>query len=160
MRESILLPDSTIFSPIAILSAASKNTKIGIFTIVEEADGKGASKWGKLKSGAGWISLDFCERVRAEKLEVPGLKAGLRKCNVAPHALRLSFRKVQRDHVKDRLRRLRILRFKIRPHLPVAERTYRAAVELFAMLCGKYGLDPLADGVVISHREGCARGIV
>ena len=41
----------------------------------------------------------------------------------------------------------------------VAERTYRAAVELFAMLCGKYGLDPLADGVVISHREGCARGI-
>ena len=41
----------------------------------------------------------------------------------------------------------------------VTERTYRAAVELFAMLCGKYGLDPLADGVVISHREGCARGI-
>ena len=41
----------------------------------------------------------------------------------------------------------------------VAERTYGAAVELFAMLCVKYGLDPLADGVVISHREGCARGI-
>ena len=29
LRESILLPDSTIFSPIAILSAASKNQKIG-----------------------------------------------------------------------------------------------------------------------------------
>ena len=29
LRESILLPDSTIFSPIAILSAASKNKKIG-----------------------------------------------------------------------------------------------------------------------------------
>jgi hypothetical protein len=28
LRESILLPDSTIFSPIAILSATSKNTKI------------------------------------------------------------------------------------------------------------------------------------
>jgi len=41
----------------------------------------------------------------------------------------------------------------------VARRTYEAAVELFAMLCGKYGLDPLADGVVISHREGHARGI-
>lgn len=41
----------------------------------------------------------------------------------------------------------------------VAERTYEAAVELFAMLCGKYGLDPLADGVIISHREGHARGI-
>ncbi len=41
----------------------------------------------------------------------------------------------------------------------VAERTYKAAVGLFAMLCKKYGLDPLADGVVISHREGHSRGI-
>lgn len=41
----------------------------------------------------------------------------------------------------------------------VASRTYYAAVELFAMLCQKYGLDPLADGVIISHKEGCARGI-
>ena len=41
----------------------------------------------------------------------------------------------------------------------VAERTYKAAVGLFAMLCNKYGLDPLADGVVISHREGHSRGI-
>jgi hypothetical protein len=30
LRESILLPDSTIFAPIAILSAALKNTKIGV----------------------------------------------------------------------------------------------------------------------------------
>jgi len=29
LRDSILLPDSTIFSPIAILSAASKNKKMG-----------------------------------------------------------------------------------------------------------------------------------
>ena len=36
---------------------------------------------------------------------------------------------------------------------------YRAAVELTAMLCGEYGLDPLADGVVISHSEGYRRGI-
>lgn len=41
----------------------------------------------------------------------------------------------------------------------VAARTYQSAVELFAMLCKQYGLDPLADGVVISHKEGCARGI-
>ncbi len=41
----------------------------------------------------------------------------------------------------------------------VAERTYKAAVELFAMLCKKYGLNPLADGVIISHKEGHARGI-
>lgn len=41
----------------------------------------------------------------------------------------------------------------------VAKRTYEAAVELFAMLCDKYGLNPLADGVIISHKEGYARGI-
>ena len=31
----------------------------GIYTIVAEADGTGATKWGKLKSGVGWISLDY-----------------------------------------------------------------------------------------------------
>jgi hypothetical protein len=41
----------------------------------------------------------------------------------------------------------------------VAKRTYEAAVELFAMLCKKCGLDPLKDGVILSHREGHARGI-
>ncbi len=41
----------------------------------------------------------------------------------------------------------------------VVKRTYKTAVELFAMLCEKYSLDPLADGVIISHKEGCARGI-
>ena len=41
----------------------------------------------------------------------------------------------------------------------VAERTYEAAVGLFAMLCKRYSLNPLADGVVISHREGHSRGI-
>lgn len=34
----------------------------GIYTITEEANGAGATKWGKLKSGAGWISLDFCTK--------------------------------------------------------------------------------------------------
>ena len=37
--------------------------------------------------------------------------------------------------------------------------TYKYAVELFAHLCQQYHLDPLADGVVISHSEGCKRGI-
>lgn len=36
--------------------------------------------------------------------------------------------------------------------------TYAAAVELFAQLCEQYALDPLADGVIISHAEGAARG--
>lgn len=35
----------------------------GVYTIVAESDGPGASKWGKLKSGAGWISLDYCTRL-------------------------------------------------------------------------------------------------
>ena len=35
----------------------------GVYTIVEEADGPGATKWGRLKSGAGWISLDYAKRV-------------------------------------------------------------------------------------------------
>ena len=34
----------------------------GIYTITEEANGAGATKWGKLKSGVGWISLDFCTK--------------------------------------------------------------------------------------------------
>lgn len=41
----------------------------------------------------------------------------------------------------------------------IAERTYKAAVELFAFLCKKYSLNPLADGVIVSHREGHSRGI-
>lgn len=35
----------------------------GVFTIVEEASGEGsASGWGRLLSGAGWISLDYAEK--------------------------------------------------------------------------------------------------
>lgn len=34
----------------------------GTYTIVAESSGKGASKWGKLKSGAGWISLDYVKQ--------------------------------------------------------------------------------------------------
>lgn len=43
--------------------------------------------------------------------------------------------------------------------IAAVERTCKAAVELFAMLCEEYGLDPLADGVIVSHKEGHARGI-
>lgn len=36
----------------------------GVFTIVEERDGKGSTLgWGKLKSGAGWISLDYATKI-------------------------------------------------------------------------------------------------
>ena len=36
----------------------------GVFTIVAESAGAGSAKgWGKLKSGAGWIALDFASRI-------------------------------------------------------------------------------------------------
>ena len=38
-------------------------TNKGVYTIVEEKQGVGASKWGKLKSGAGWISLDYVKKL-------------------------------------------------------------------------------------------------
>lgn len=47
----------TINSPVT-----GKITETMSVTIVDEASGTGASKWGKLKSGAGWISLDYVKR--------------------------------------------------------------------------------------------------
>lgn len=41
-----------------------KFTGKGVFTIVQVKSGKGSKAgWGKLKSGAGWISLDYAERI-------------------------------------------------------------------------------------------------
>lgn len=48
------------------------------------------------------------------------------------------------------------------PYAEAAEQitgTYRAAVALFARLCGTYGLEPLADGVILGHAEGHRRGV-
>lgn len=39
------------------------------------------------------------------------------------------------------------------------EKTTRNAVELFAKLCKYHNLNPLEDGVIISHAEGAKRGI-
>ena len=39
------------------------------------------------------------------------------------------------------------------------ETAYKTAVDLFAMLCNKYKLDPLKDGVILSHNECGKRGI-
>ena len=38
-------------------------------------------------------------------------------------------------------------------------RTYESAVQLFAELCERFRLDPLADEVILSHEEGHKRGI-
>lgn len=39
------------------------------------------------------------------------------------------------------------------------EKVYKEAIELCAYLCKLYGLNPLADGVIIGHYEGHQRGI-
>lgn len=42
----------------------SKYIPVGVYTIIEVQSGTGSDKgWGRLKSGAGWISLDFCTKV-------------------------------------------------------------------------------------------------
>lgn len=38
-------------------------------------------------------------------------------------------------------------------------RTLHAAAELFADLCIRFGLEPLSDGVIFSHKEGHDRGV-
>lgn len=41
-----------------------KYTGKGVFTIIETKSGKGSDTgWGKLKSGVGWISLDYAKRI-------------------------------------------------------------------------------------------------
>ena len=50
--------------------------KPGVYTIVAEASGTGASKWGKLKSGAGWISLDYAEKTGSTGAASSSIKVG------------------------------------------------------------------------------------
>ena len=45
-------------------SKTCQYTGKGVFTIVETAAGQGSDNgWGRLKSGAGWISLDYCQKL-------------------------------------------------------------------------------------------------
>lgn len=48
-------------------------------------------------------------------------------------------------------------------NLPAAQKActtaYNSAVELFANLCKQFNLDPLKDGVIISHSEAYKRGV-
>ena len=64
----VAIPDLNIRTgPGTDYSKTGEHTGIGTFTIVEESDGKGAEKWGLLKSGAAkrnrWISLDFATKI-------------------------------------------------------------------------------------------------
>lgn len=45
-------------------SLTGKQTGVGVFTVVDVKSGPGSnSGWGKLKSGAGWISLDYAKKI-------------------------------------------------------------------------------------------------
>ena len=64
----VSIPDLNIrYGPGTDHAKIGKYTGTGNFTIVEEADGEGASKWGLLKSYKekrdGWISLDCAVRM-------------------------------------------------------------------------------------------------
>lgn len=59
----VSIPDLNIRKGPGTNYGRTKYIPVGTYTIVEEADGQGASKWGRLKSGAGWISLDYCKKV-------------------------------------------------------------------------------------------------
>ena len=64
----VAIPDLNIRTgPGTDYKKTGEYTGIGTFTIVEESDGKGAEKWGLLKSGIAkrdrWISLDFATKI-------------------------------------------------------------------------------------------------
>ena len=50
--------------------------------ITEEKTGKGAKLWGKLKSGTGWIALDYTERVKeTEEVKFQSYSAKVKPAN-------------------------------------------------------------------------------
>lgn len=49
--------------------------------------------------------------------------------------------------------------YNVEANQPYFDDLYRNAVQLTAMLCREYGLDPLAPGVVICHAEGYDLGV-
>ena len=61
----VSIPDLNIRKgPGTDYSTIGRYTGIGIFTIMEVRSGKGSTAgWGRLKSGIGWISLDFTTRL-------------------------------------------------------------------------------------------------
>ena len=61
----VSVPDLRIRSgPGTNTAATGKFTGIGVFTITEVKDGPGSTKgWGRLKSGAGWIALDYAQKI-------------------------------------------------------------------------------------------------
>lgn len=79
VKSSKVASQSTVFEPYLVKVVTDelyiyKNAGIenacvgcikdkGVYTIVAEEKGTGATKWGKLKSGAGWIALEYTKKV-------------------------------------------------------------------------------------------------
>lgn len=61
----VSIPDLRIRSgPGTNAAATGKFTGVGVFTITEVKSGPGSAKgWGRLKSGAGWIALDYAQKI-------------------------------------------------------------------------------------------------
>ena len=64
-KVRVSVPDLNIRSgPGTNYAATGRFTGVGVFTITAVQYGQGSSSgWGKLKSGAGWIALDYAKRV-------------------------------------------------------------------------------------------------
>ena len=64
-KVKVTIPDLNIRSgPSTNCSVTGLHTGAGVFTIVEVRPGTGSrSGWGRLLSGAGWISLDYCAKI-------------------------------------------------------------------------------------------------
>lgn len=64
-KVQISVPNLNIrFGPGTNYAATGRFTGAGVFTITAVQSGQGSSTgWGKLKSGAGWIALDYAKRV-------------------------------------------------------------------------------------------------
>lgn len=64
-KVQISIPDLNIRKgPGTNYDTTGKFTGKGVFTIVETKQGTGSAKgWGKLKSGAGWIALDYTTKI-------------------------------------------------------------------------------------------------
>ncbi len=64
-KVNITIPDLNIRKgPGTTYAKTGLVTGKGVFTIIEEAQGPGSTKgWGKLKSGAGWIALDYATKL-------------------------------------------------------------------------------------------------
>ena len=49
--------------PAASNAVTGQVNKAGAYTIVKEATGPDGSRWGLLKSGAGWVDLASCKKI-------------------------------------------------------------------------------------------------